>query len=328
MVNAHQRLATGPAGVGSLVPQGYGVEEDGLTDYGHPLLFGTLLEPHTSRPTHLIELAILTEQADLDLVSLADHPYWPERFDTFTVLSAIAARTRTVKLLSNVANLPLRPPTMLARVAATLDLLSMGRFELGVGAGAQALWDNVVAEGGPRRTAGESVDALEEALLIIRALWNQTEPVQFSGTHYRIEGALPGPAPAHNVDVWVGAYQPRMLQLVGRSADGWIPSSAFLTPTQLPHANAAIDQAASEAGRSPADIRRAYNIELEFTGSEAVFCQGSSGAIAEQIAELTLEHGISVFILYRVQSARMIKQFGSEIAPAVRAIVEAEPRRQ
>jgi len=152
------------------------------------------------------------------------------------LLAYIAARTDRVRVFPNLANLPLRPPAMLARTAATLDVLSDGRFELGIGSGAQQLWDAIVAEGGPVRDAAESINALDEAVQVIRALWVAGPEVSFTGRHYRIAGATPGPRPAHDINIWLGAYQSRMLGLVGRVADGWVPSSPYLTPEQLPAA--------------------------------------------------------------------------------------------
>ena len=78
------------------------------------------------------------------------------------LLAAVAARTRRVVLFPDVANLPLRPPAMMAKAAGSLDLLSGGRFELGLGAG--GFWDAIKAMGGPARTPAESVSALEEAI--------------------------------------------------------------------------------------------------------------------------------------------------------------------
>src|SRR5690606_31569107 len=133
--------------------------------------------------------------------------------------SYIASRTERVHLVPNVLNLPLRPPAVLARAAASLDLLSGGRLALGLGAG--AFWDGIAAMGGPRRSPGEAVAALEEAIAIIRALWD-TETrggVRFEGAHYRVSGAKRGPAPAHDIGIWVGAYKPRMLRLTGRLGD-------------------------------------------------------------------------------------------------------------
>ncbi|MYS24482.1 Luciferase-like monooxygenase [Streptomyces sp. DvalAA-14] len=294
-----------------------------MPDYGHDLLFGTLLEPPADRPQGAVELADLTEGSGLDLVSLSDHPYWPERLDTMTLLSTIAARTSRVRVMPNLANLPLRPPTVLARTAATLDILTGGRFELGLATGAQQMWDAILAEGGPARGPGESVDALEEAVQIIRRLWTPGDDVRFAGRHYRLDGVRPGPFPVHDINIWVGAYQPRMLRLVGRIADGWVPSSPFLPPERLGAANQIIDVAATEAGRLPEAVRRVYNVAGDFAATSSGFLQGPAPIWAEQLTELALTQGVSVFILYRADSPNTIRRFGEEVAPAVRRMVAA-----
>jgi alkanesulfonate monooxygenase SsuD/methylene tetrahydromethanopterin reductase-like flavin-dependent oxidoreductase (luciferase family) len=298
-----------------------------MADYGHELRFGVMLEPEADWGREVPTLAELTEQAGLDLVSLSDHPYWTSRLDAMTLLTAIAARTSRVTLFPNLANLPRREPLMLARAAATLDIISGGRFELGLATGAQQLWEQIVADGGPQRSAGESVAALEEAITIIRASWAGTGPVRFDGAHYQLPSANGGPAPAHHVGIWVGAYQPRMLQLVGRTADGWVPSSPAMPPEQLAAANLIIDEAAVAAGRSPKDVLRIYNIEGTFGEPGAGFPQGPPQAWAEQLTDLALAQGISGFVLYRVGSADLIKQFAAEVAPAVREAVAAERAR-
>ena len=122
-----------------------------------------------------------------------------------------------IGLAPNVLNLPLRPPAVVARAAASLDLLSGGRVDLGLGAG--AFGDAIAAMGGPRRTPGEAVEALEEAITVLRQLWDTGTRggVRLAGKHYRARGAKRGPAPAHPIDIWIGAYKPRMLKLTGRS---------------------------------------------------------------------------------------------------------------
>ncbi|NMH77270.1 LLM class flavin-dependent oxidoreductase [Pseudonocardia xinjiangensis] len=293
-----------------------------MTDYGHDLLFGANPESPPEGSGDIVELAKLTEQVGLDLVTIADHPYIPDQLDTMALLSVIAARTSTLRVLPALANLPLRPPVALARTAATLDILSDGRFELGVGSG--AVWDQIAAEGGPRHTPGESIAALEEAVRIIRALWTPGDPVRFDGRHYRLDGVAPGPFPVHDIPIWLGAYRPRMLQMTGRIADCWLPSSPYLPPEHLAAANAIIDEAASDAGRAPQAVRRAYNIAGEFTAEGGGFLQGPPKAWVEQLAELALTQGISTFILYRIESADVIRQFAAETVPAVREIVAAE----
>src|SRR5918998_2534154 len=106
-----------------------------MTAYGHPLLFGSFLTPTAADPEHVVGLAQRCERLGLDLVTVQDHPYQPRFLDTWTLLSYLAARTRSVRLAANVTNLPLRPPAVLARSVASLDLLSGGRGGGGVGAG-------------------------------------------------------------------------------------------------------------------------------------------------------------------------------------------------
>src|SRR5690606_32092154 len=140
-------------------------------------------------------------------------------------------RTGRVRIFPSVANLPLRPPAVLARAAASLDLLSGGRVELGLGAG--TFWDAIAAMGGPRRAPRDAVDALAEAIEVIRALWTPGRGVRFDGAHYRLAGAKPGPVPAHRIGIWLGALKPRMLRLTGRTADGLVVSSPYVPPERL-----------------------------------------------------------------------------------------------
>lgn len=296
-----------------------------MSDYGHPLLFGSFLTPRYDAPADVVDLAVLCEEVGLDLVTVQDHPYQPAYLDTWTLLSYIAARTSTVHLAANVTNLPLRPPAVLARSVASLDLLSGGRVELGLGTG--AFWDAIEAMGGRRLTPGESVQALEEAVAIIRQLWD-TETrggVRVHGDFYDIAGAKRGPAPAHDIDVWIGAYKPRMLALTGRLADGWLPSMTYLEPGDLAAGNAIIDEAAERAGRSPGDVRRLLNVSGRFASSDAGLLQGPADQWAAELAEMTLTVGVSAFILAS-DDADDLRRFALEVAPAVRELVAAERR--
>ncbi|GAA3718531.1 LLM class flavin-dependent oxidoreductase [Nonomuraea antimicrobica] len=282
-----------------------------MTDYGHDLLFSANLIPSSEHPDTVVALAGLAEQAGLDLVTFQDHPYQPAFLDTWTLLSYVAARTSTIRLAGNVHPLPLRPPAMLAQSAASLDLLSGGRLELALGAG--GFWDAIAAMGGPRRAPGAAVAALEEAIAIIRAVWDPPGEVRFEGEHYRATGMERGPRPAHDIGIWVGGYKPRMLELIGRTADGWLPSLPRLGgPDGLDRGNAVIDEAAERAGRKPADIRRLLNLGQELP--------------AEQLAEIALAHGTSAFTLMTMDAGQ-IRRFGEEVAPAVREFVAKERAR-
>ena len=292
-----------------------------MADYGHDLSFGIFVTPQADAGAHVIELARRADTAGLDWVSVQDHPYQPAFLDAWTLLTAITTATATIGVFPNVANLPLRPPAMLARAAASLDILSGGRVELGLGTG--AFWDAIAAMGGPRRTAGESVDALREAIAVIRALWTPGSGARLHGKHYELNGAKPGPFPAHDVGIWVGAYKERMLRLTGELADGWLPSSPYAPPEQLAAMNAVIDAAAVEAGRSPAAVRRIYNIAGSFTAPGSGFLQGPPQVWAEQLAGLALDEGMSGFVLM-ADEALTVERFAAEVAPSVRELVARE----
>lgn len=296
-----------------------------MTDYGHDLIFGTFVTPRTQPPMHAVDLAVVADRAGLDLVTLQDHPYQPAFHDTWTLLSYVASRTERVRVSGNVLNLPLRQPAVLARAAASLDLLSGGRFEMGLGAG--AFWDGIVAMGGRRLTPGQSIEALEEAIHIMRELWNTDERggVRFEGEHYRLKGAKRGPKPAHDIGVWIGAYKPRILRMTGRLGDGWLPSLAYLQggPTDLAGMNRHIDEGAAEAGREPSAIRRMLNISGRFAESGDTLLVGPPRQWAEELAEMTLTYGITGFIL-ATDDAYAIETFAAEVAPATRELVAKE----
>jgi alkanesulfonate monooxygenase SsuD/methylene tetrahydromethanopterin reductase-like flavin-dependent oxidoreductase (luciferase family) len=148
---------------------------------------------------------------------------------------------------------------MMAKAAATLDVLSGGRFELGLGGG--GVQELIVNYGGPRRTPGEMVEAVEEAIDVIRLLWSDERSVSFDGKHYRLTDARPGPLPAHPIGIWLGAFRPRMIRLTGRTADGWLPSLGVLSRDELRAGNQRIDEAAADAGRDPRAVRRILNVQ-------------------------------------------------------------------
>ena len=284
-----------------------------MTDYGHELEFGIFPSPDADRVTETLAMAEAADVGGLDLVTIQDHPYQAKHLDAWTLLSVIAARTTSVRVAPNVANLPLRPPVVLARSVASLDRLSGGRVELGLGTG--AFWDAIVAAGGTRLSPGESIESLAEAMAVIRAVWagDGAPSVRVEGQHHRVVGMHPGPAPAHPVEIWLGAYKPRMLRLTGRLADGWLPSMGYADPSALRAMNQTIDDAARKAERDPAAIRRLYNINPRVG--------------AEQLAELALEEGMSTFIA-PVSSLADVQRFATEVAPAVRELVDDERARR
>lgn len=293
-----------------------------MPDYGHPLEFGTFLTPRNDPPRHVVELAEASEEAGMDLVTFQDHPYQPRFHDTWTLLSFVGASTATIRLAANVHNLPMRHPAVLARSAASLDLLTGGRFELALGAG--AFWDAVAAMGGPRRSPGEAVDALIEAIAVIRGIWDVDAEtrLEVAGEHYRVAGAKRGPRPAHDIEIWIGGYQPRMLEVVGAHADGWLPTLGRLDRRRIDVFNQSIDDAAAAAGRSPSDVRRLVNVSGEFADRRQGFLAGPTGQWVEELTDLAIGRGFATFIL-ATDDRDTIEKFGRVVAPQVREAVAA-----
>lgn len=291
-----------------------------MPDYHHDLLFGISVPPNARDHRALLAIAELADDAGLDIIGFQDHPYQARFLDAWTLLSYVAGRTEHIRLFPNVANIPLRPPAVLARSAAALDILSGGRVELGLGAG--AFIDAIVSMGGPRRAMPELVDALEEAITVIRALLKPGPPVNVSGKYYSLAGAQPGPSPPHEIAIWLGAYKKRMLQLTGRAADGWIPSLGYASLDDLGRMNQTIDAAAEDAGRMPSDIRRGFNVSGAFAAQSSGFLQGPPAVWAEQLTDLALTDGISAFNLGVSPNADVdVRRWAEEVAPAVREAV-------
>jgi alkanesulfonate monooxygenase SsuD/methylene tetrahydromethanopterin reductase-like flavin-dependent oxidoreductase (luciferase family) len=226
---------------------------------GPVIRFGISLVPATEGLDRMRGLVRAADEAGLDLVGIQDHPYQRRFLDTWSLIPTLLAETTRISFFTDVANLPLRPPAVMAKAAASLDVLSGGRFELGLGAG--GLPEVIAGFGGPRRTPGESVEALAEAIDVIRLMWSDQRSVSYDGKHYHLDGAHPGPRPAHPIGIWLGAFKPRMLRLVGRKADGWLPSLGVLTRDELRAGNEQIDAAAAKAGRDPSSIRRIVNVQ-------------------------------------------------------------------
>jgi len=294
-----------------------------MPDYGLPLRFGTFITPSNRRPDAPVALAKLSEELGFDLVTFQDHPYQPSFLDTWTLMSWVAAQTSRIHIAPNVLNVPLRPPAVTARAAASLDLLSGGRFDLGLGAG--GFWDAIEAMGGRHLTPGQAVDALSEAIDVIRGIWaaGDRAPLRLDGEHYRLDGAKRGPAPAHEIPLWIGALKPRMLRLTGRKGDGWLPSLAYLEPGGYARGNAVIDDAALAAGRDPREIRRLANVGGRFAATDGGFLVGPAAQWVDELLPYALDDGVATFILAGDDPAAM-QRFAEEVAPALREAVARE----
>jgi alkanesulfonate monooxygenase SsuD/methylene tetrahydromethanopterin reductase-like flavin-dependent oxidoreductase (luciferase family) len=282
--------------------------------------FGYFPEPRADALPDVIRRVQWADANSLDLVGIQDHPYQRRFVDTFGLLAHLTAVTENTTLFPDVASLPLRGPAILAKQAATMDLLSGGRFELGLGAG--GLWDAIAAMGGPRRTPGEALQALREAIGVIRALWSEQRGLRVDGSHYGLQGVHGGPAPAHDIGIWVGGYGPRMMRLIGELADGWVPSMAYLPPSQLGERAAIMEDGAAAAGRDPGRIRRVYNVSGtigERTEDDERAIVGPVHMWVDRLLALASEHRIDTFVLWpKGDEDDQLRRFTLEVAPAVR----------
>jgi alkanesulfonate monooxygenase SsuD/methylene tetrahydromethanopterin reductase-like flavin-dependent oxidoreductase (luciferase family) len=284
-----------------------------MTDHGHEVRFGYFLIPNAADP--LLATAQRVERLGLDCIGVQDHPYQRRFVDTWTLLAMIAATTSRVGVFPDVANLPLRPPAVLAKAAASLDVLSGGRVELGLGAG--GFPDATYGYGGPRRGPAEALAALAEAIEVIRKVWSGERNLRFDGDHYRLAGAHSGPVPAHPIGIWLGVNGPRALRLAGRAADGWVPSfRGELQP--LREAADLLDAAAAEAGRDPAAIRRVLNVGGAITdGAAEGPLRGPVAQWTDELTTLVVELGFDTFVLW-AEGPDQLTRFAEEVVPAVR----------
>ena len=282
--------------------------------------FGYFLVPNADDP--LLDTARRVERLGLDYVGIQDHPYQRRFAETWSLMAMIAATTTTLRIFPDVANLPLRQPAVLAKTAATIDRLSGARFELGLGAG--AFWDAIEAYGGARRRPGESLEALEEAISVIRKVWSGDRDLRFDGKHYTLAGAHGGPVPAHPIGIWLGAYGPRALALTGRVADGWVPSLRGDIAELAPMVRR-LDDAIGAAGRQPTDVRRIVNVSGRITDgkSEGAF-DGPVTRWVDDLTELVVAYGFDTFLFWG-DAERQLERFATEVVPATRD--QLSPRR-
>ncbi|MDD5367777.1 MAG: LLM class flavin-dependent oxidoreductase [Anaerolineaceae bacterium] len=294
-------------------------------------LFGLFPSPDVRHVNELYEITQIADETGIDILSIQDHPYNGEFLDTWTLLASLARITRNIRLMTNVASTPLRYPPMLAKAAATLDILSGGRLELGVGSG--AYWQGIASYGAPLRTPGQAVSALEEAVRVMRLIWNEdhsTTPVSFQGNFYQLNRATPGPQPVHPIRIWFGAQGPRMLKMTGRLGDGWSISSPIVSPQQLPALQEIINHAADEAGRDRKAIRRNYNVVgmIDRGKREASFPKpgvmvGAPDDWARQLASWSIELGMDSFIFVPAGGnvIEQIRLFAEQVVPRTRDIL-------
>lgn len=272
--------------------------------------------------------AAVAEQAGLEYIGVQDHPYASRYLDAFVVIGDLLARTARIQVFPDVANLPLRPPAVLARTASALSRVSGGRFQLGLGAG--GYWDAIESMGVPRRAPSEALRALDEGITIMRGLWRAGARLDHDGEFYRL-GGIAGQEPAPGgVEIWVGAQGPRSLALTGRVADGWAaPIPSYLPYERWAESNEILTVAARDAGRDPADVRRVAQLvgtieagatapgPLARSGAEPV--RADVAGWVDLLTRLATEQPFTTFVLWPERAVeQQIRLFAEEVAPGVR----------
>jgi alkanesulfonate monooxygenase SsuD/methylene tetrahydromethanopterin reductase-like flavin-dependent oxidoreductase (luciferase family) len=292
--------------------------------------FGIQLAPTADEIETVRDLARLADREGLDLLGVQDHPYAAAQLDAFALLTTALAETERLHVFPDVANLPMRGPAMLGKIAASLDRLSGGRFDLGLGAG--DFWRAVSSMGGPTRTPPEALQALEEAIRIIREMWRRPgERVRVDGALYAVDGVRSGPAPSREIGIWVGSVGPRSQALTGRRADGWAaPIPHYLPYEAWPAAQDRIDAAARDAGRDPkAVIRMAQLVGVVVDGpAERLRLEGetpirtTASEWARILAELATGGRFDTFVFWpEVADQTQLLRWARDVIPATRELL-------
>ena len=303
-----------------------------MASRGRELQFGVSVVPLAEPPGFALGVTRAAEEAGLDLVGIQDHPYQRRFLDAWTLIATLVPPTERVRFYLSVANLPLRPPAMLAKAAASLDFISGGRVEMGLGGG--AYWDPIVAMGEPRKSPGESLRAVREAMEVMRLLWSGERSARYEGEFYSLRGARPGPRPAHEIGIWLGSMGPRMLRLTGELADGWVaPIPSYLPYERWGDSQQRIDAGAEDAGRDPSEVLRIANIPGAITGSGGSRPSGSEPLVgssqfwAETLANWAREYRFDAFVFWPAEDPeRQVRRFAEEVVPMVKEVVATERR--
>jgi alkanesulfonate monooxygenase SsuD/methylene tetrahydromethanopterin reductase-like flavin-dependent oxidoreductase (luciferase family) len=287
-----------------------------------PLRFGLSVVPYAADYESILEQVREAEEGGLELIGIQDHPYQRRYLDTYSLIANLLARTDRLRFFPDVTSLAMRDAPMIAKAAASMDVMSGGRFELGLGAG--NFWDAVEGMGRPKRTNREAFAALEEAIAIIRAALDvgpEKRVVRGPGPFIPVPGYPAGPPPAHRVEIWLGVYRSRGLKLVGRVADGWIPSLGYVGLDDLERGSAVIVEAAIAAGRNPDEITKLLNIG-GFIGAVERGDSPLTGPVdhwVDKLSSWATDIGTDSFLLYPADgSADQVRRFAAEVAPRVR----------
>lgn len=287
------------------------------------LLFGVNVSTSAKPEADPVADAMRAEALGYDFISCNDHPCGTRpSYETWTVLSWIAARTRRIKVATRVLGVPYRAPAMMAKMAESLDRLSGGRLILGIGGGGSD--QEFQAFGLRAPSPKEKVEGLEEAVRIIRGLW--TLPgFTFDGRHHHTDAAHIEPKPAHHIPIWLGTFGRRSLAVTGRVADGWVPTLEMAPPEKIPAMRERIFDAARAARRNPKEITLVYNMEFRLGEAADLPPHVVSGFPSEMIEQLgsfvALGFSAMNFIPAGPEPERQIELLAQDVLPMVRRSV-------
>jgi alkanesulfonate monooxygenase SsuD/methylene tetrahydromethanopterin reductase-like flavin-dependent oxidoreductase (luciferase family) len=298
------------------------------------VLFGLGLEPGLADIPRLLPHATACDAAGLDVVSIPDHPNYADRVDAYAALGMVLGATQRISGVVNLTNIGIRSAPLLARTVASLSALSIRRVILGIGAG--SLWDELARLGVTARSPAESVQAMEETIVVVRALTGGGPPVDFTGRFYQLRAAAPSLEPTP--PIWTGSQGPRSLAVTGRLADGWIPAHAADWRSSLVEiSRPLIDDAAVAAGRSPSDITTVYNLGGQITdravpkprNDDGRWIGGSIDQWVDELTSAVIDYDAAGLIYLPVgQPESAIHRWMHEIVPEVRrAVTESSPQR-
>jgi alkanesulfonate monooxygenase SsuD/methylene tetrahydromethanopterin reductase-like flavin-dependent oxidoreductase (luciferase family) len=287
------------------------------------LMFGVNVATAAIPKANPVAEAVRAEALGFDFISANDHPCgtWPT-YETWTMLTWIAAKTTRIKLATRVLGVPFRAPAMVAKMSESLDRLSNGRLILGMGGGGADQEFHAFGLGVP--SPRDKIDGLEEAVRIVRGLWTSAS-FTFEGQHHRTEEAEMEPKPAHHIPIWLGTFGKRSLAVTGRVADGWIPSLEMASPQVIPAMRDRIFDAAEAAGRNPGDITLVYNMEFRVgdgTDVQSHVVAGSTKDVVEQLEGFrALGFAAMNFIPAGPEPERQVERLAHEVLPTLRNVV-------
>lgn len=201
------------------------------------------------------------------LMPIGGDPNGPT-YEGWTLLAALAAQTRRLQLGLLVTSNRFRPPAMLAKIATTVDIVSGGRLDFGIGVGSRpsppAAHREYAAHGLPFHDTAHAVGSLAEACTVIRRLWTEEEPFDFDGTYHQLTGAFGNPKPVQrpHPPILIGGRAASTLRVVAEHADMWnIPGGDI---EDVVKRSALLDRYCAEIGRDPASITRSIHLSVSY----------------------------------------------------------------